>query len=116
MCYCLHVCFHLDKEDFVSELNISSIVMMGSEMKKCTNIIIVDDKTVEMIESFEFIITIPPGQEAIDSGEIVPAAMQLNGIINIIDDDGELIQNEGVWSVYMLYLSVLTITSYLAQI
>ena len=69
---------------------------MGSETKKCANINIIDDKTVEMMEPFEFIITFPPGQEAIDSGEIVPAAMQLTGIINIIDDDGELIWNEAI--------------------
>ena len=70
--------------------------MMGSETKKCAIITISDDKTVEMMEPFEFIITFPPGQEAIDSGEIVPAAMQLTGIINIIDDDGELNWNEAI--------------------
>ena len=69
---------------------------MGSETKKCASFTIIDDKTVEMMEPFEFIITFLPGQEAINGGEIVPAAMQLTGIINIIDDDGELNWNEAI--------------------
>ena len=69
---------------------------MGSETKKCTNVTIIDDETVEMMEPFEVIIIFPAGQESVDIGEIVPAAMQLNGTINIIDDDGELIWNEAI--------------------
>ena len=95
MCYCLHVCFHLDEEDFVPELNVSSnvssIVLTGNETKKCISITIIDDKIVEMMEPFEIIITFPSGQVTVDLGEIVPAAMRLNVTINIIDDDGELI-------------------------
>ena len=45
------------------------------------------------MEAFEVAITFPPGQPALQIGEIVPPAMQLNGTINIIDDDGEHIGN-----------------------
>ena len=46
------------------------------------------------MEPFEVIITLPPGQPALQIGEIVPSGMQINGTINIIDDDGELMWNE----------------------
>ena len=47
------------------------------------------------MEPFEVIITLPPGQPALQIGEIVPPGMQINGTINIIDDDGEqLMWNE----------------------
>ena len=46
------------------------------------------------MEPFEVIITFPPGQPALQIGEIVPNATQINGTINIIDDDGELMWNK----------------------
>ena len=58
---------------------------------KCVNVTIIDDQTVERTEPFAVTITFPPNQAALQSGEIVPREMQINGLINIIDDDGELI-------------------------
>ena len=70
------------------------ITLAPSETRKCVNVTIIDDKIVERMEPFEVIITFPPGQPALQIGEIVPPAMQINGTINIIDDDGELMSNE----------------------
>ena len=49
------------------------------------------------MEPFEVIITFPPGQPGLQMGEIRPPGMQINGTINIMDDDGELIGNETWW-------------------
>ena len=46
------------------------------------------DKIVEHMEPFEVIVTVPPA-----SGKIVLPAMQINGTINIIDSNGELMWN-----------------------
>ena len=70
------------------------ITLAPSETRKCVNVTIIDDKIVERMEAFEVIITFPPGQPSLQIGEIVPPAMQINGTINIIDDDGELMSNE----------------------
>ena len=42
------------------------------------------------MEPFEVIITFPPGQLGLQMGEIRPPGLQINGTINIMDDDGEL--------------------------
>ena len=78
-------------EDFVADLTASTIVLSGSETMKCVNVTIIDDQTVERTEPFAVTITFPLDQAALQSGEIVPREMQINGLINIIDDDGELI-------------------------
>ena len=75
------------EEDF--DPDVPSIVMLGNEIRKCTNVTIMDDQIVERMEPFEVTITFPPGQPALQIGEVVPPAPQLNGTINIIDDDGE---------------------------
>ena len=71
--------------------------LSGSETRKCVNVTIINDQIVEKKEPFEVTITFPSGQEAIDSGEIVPPSMQISGTINIIDDDGELIWNGSIY-------------------
>ena len=76
------------------EPDVQSIILAPSVIRNCINVTIVDDKIVERKESFEVIITFPPGQPALQIGEIVPPAMQINITINIIDDDGELTSNE----------------------
>ena len=76
-------------EDFEPDPATSTIVLSGNETRKCVNITIIDDQIVERMEPFEVAITFPPGQPAFQIGEVVPPAMQLNGTINIIDDDGE---------------------------
>ena len=76
------------------EPDVPEIILAASETRNCTNVTIVDDKIVERMEPFEVIITFPPGQPALQIGEIVPPAMQINGTINIIDDDGELMWNK----------------------
>ena len=78
-------------EDFVADPTVSTIVLSGNETKKCVNVTIIDDQTVERTEPFAVTITFPSDQPALQSGEIVPREMQINGLINIIDDDGELI-------------------------
>ena len=45
------------------------------------------------MESFEVSITIPSGQPAIETGEIVASSMQIYGTVNIIDDDGMPVWN-----------------------
>ena len=55
---------------------------------------IIDDQIVEQLESFEVIISFPSNQPALQSSDIVPPGMQINGMINIIDDDGEFIGNK----------------------
>ena len=79
--------------DFLSDPDDPVIILAPSEIRKCNNVTIVDDKLVERTEPFEVIITFPPGQPALQIGEIVPPAMQINGTVNIIDDDGELMWN-----------------------
>ena len=78
-------------EDFVADPTVSTIVLSGSETRKCAYVTIIDDQTVERTEPFAVTFTFPPDQPALQSGEIVPHEMQINGLINIIDDDGELI-------------------------
>ena len=78
-------------EDFVADPTVSTIVLSGNETKKCVNVTIIDDQTVERTEPFAVTITFPSNQPALRSGEIVPCEMQITGLINIIDDDGELI-------------------------
>ena len=91
-CFILHVQWWcLEEEDF--DPNVPSIVILDNETRKCANVTIIDDQIVERMEAFEVAITFPPGQPALQIGEIVPPAMQLNGTINIIDDDGEHIGN-----------------------
>ena len=70
------------------------ITLAPSETRSCTNVTIIDDKIVERVEPFEVIITFPTGQPALQIGEIVPNAAQINITINIFDDDGELMSNE----------------------
>ena len=82
----------LGQADF--EPDVPMITLAPSETRKCVNITIINDEIVERLEPFEVIITFPPGQPALQIGEIVPPAMQINGTINIIDDDGELMSNE----------------------
>ena len=77
-------------EDFVADPTVS-IVLSGNETKKCVNVTIIDDQIVERTEPFAVTITFPSNQPALQSGEIVPREMQITGLINIIDDDGELI-------------------------
>lgn len=96
----LHNAVYIDDEDFEADGNDSSLVIAGNETRKCVNVPIIDDKTVEMRESFGVVITFPPEQQAIDSGEIVPSAMQINGTINIIDDDGEYVGNEVIIGIH----------------
>ena len=76
------------------EPDVQNITLAPSETRSCTNVTIIDDKIVERTEPFEVIITFPPGQPALQIGEIVPPGMQIIGTINIIDDDGELMLNE----------------------
>ena len=76
------------------ELDGQLITLAPSETRKCVNVTIIDDRIVEHMEPFEVIITFPPGQPALQIGEIVPPAMQIKVTINIIDDDGELMSNE----------------------
>ena len=71
---------------------VPEIILAPSETRSCTNVTIIDDKIVERMEPFEVIIIFPPGQPALQIGEIVPNAT--NGTINIIDDDGELMWNK----------------------
>ena len=78
-------------EDFVADPTVSTIVLSGNETKKCVNVTIIDDQTVERTEPFAVTVTFPSNQSALQSGEIVPREMQINGLINILDDDGELI-------------------------
>ena len=78
-------------EDFVADPSVSTIVLSGNETRKCVNVTIIDDQTVERTEPFAVTITFPPDQSALQSGEIMPREMQITGVINIIDDDGELI-------------------------
>ena len=75
-------------EDFQSEPDDSVVVLSPNETRKCVNVTIIDDETVEEVEPFEVSITIPSGQPAIDTGEIVPSSMQIYGTVNIMDDDG----------------------------
>ena len=72
------------------EPDVQNVTLAPSETRKCVNVAIIDDKIVERTEPFEVIITFPPGQPALQIGEIVPSGMQINLTINIIDDDGEL--------------------------
>ena len=72
------------------EPDVQNVTMAPSETRKCVNVAIIDDKIVERTEPFVVIITFPPGQPALQIGEIVPSGMQINLTINIIDDDGEL--------------------------
>ena len=76
------------------EPDVQNVTLAPSETRSCTNVTIIDDKIVERMEPFEVIITFPRGQPALRIGEIVPSGMQINGTINIIDDDGELMWNE----------------------
>ena len=76
------------------EPDVQNVTLAPSETRSCVNVTIIDDKIVERREPFEVIITFPPGQPALQIGEIVPPGMQINGTINIIDDDGELMSNE----------------------
>ena len=76
------------------EPDVQSIILAPSVIRNCINVTIIDDKIVERKESFEVIITFPPGQPALQIGEIVPNATQINGTIIIIDDDGELMWNK----------------------
>ena len=89
---CLPANCCLGQVDFESV--VPMITLAPSETRKCVNITIIDDKTVERMEPFEVIITFPPGQPALKNGEIVPPAIQINCTINIIDDDGELMSNK----------------------
>ena len=78
------------------EPDVPMITLAPSETRKCVNVTIINDDIVERMEPFEVIITFPPGQPALQIGEIVPSGMQINDTINIIDDDGELMWNE-IW-------------------
>ena len=81
--------------------------MSGNETRKCANVTIIDDRIVEWEESFEVTITFPPGQPALQIGEIVPPAMQINVTVNIIDDDGELEEwNEDVHIIFVPFSHV----------
>ena len=94
LCCCKRVRLYLNfvgDEDFVAEPTVPTIVLSGSETRKCVNITIIDDQIVEKTEPFAVTITFPANQSALQSDEIVPREMQINGRINIIDDDGELI-------------------------
>ena len=62
--------------------------MLGNETRKCANVTIIDDQTVEK-ETFEVTIAFPSGQEAIDRGDIVPPSNPIKAKIYINDDDGE---------------------------
>ena len=88
---------YIGDEDFEPDPTTSAVVLSGNETKACVNITIIDDETVEREEPFEITIIFPPDQPAIDSGEIVPPAMQINGTINIIDDDGKLMWNNIIY-------------------
>ena len=85
------VYIYVGDEDFVADASVSTIVLSGNETRQCVNVTIIDDQTVERTEPFAVIITFPPDQSALQSGEIVPREMQITGLINILDDDGELI-------------------------
>ena len=85
------VYIYVGDEDFVADASVSTIVLSGNETRQCVNVIIIDDQTVERTEPFAVTITFPPDQSALQSGEIVPREMQITGLINILDDDGELI-------------------------
>ena len=87
----LFIYTYIGDEDFVAEPTVSTIALSGSETRKCVNITIIDDQIVEKTEPFAVTITFPANQSALQSDEIVPREMQINGRINIIDDDGELI-------------------------
>ena len=89
MCNVANSC--LGQVDF--EPVVPMITLAPSETRKCVNVTIIDDIIVERMEPFEIIITFPPGQPALQIGEIVPPAMQFYIIINIINDDGELMWN-----------------------
>ena len=88
-----HCCLYtyIGDADFVADPSVATIVLSGNETRKCVNVTIIDDQTVERTEPFAVTITFPPNQPALRSGEIVPREMQTTGLINIIDDDGELI-------------------------
>ena len=60
--------------------------MSGNETRKCANVTIIDDQTVEKEETFEVTFTF---QKASNSGEIGYPAMPICGKIHIIDDDGK---------------------------
>ena len=47
------------------EPDVPEIILAPSEIRKCTNVTIIDDKIVERKEPFEVIITFPPGQPAL---------------------------------------------------
>ena len=69
---------------------------------------VIDDQIVEQLESFEVIISFPSDQPALQSSDIVPPGMQINGMINIIDDDGEwgnhyLCTCAHVYYIYLLF-------------
>ena len=85
------VYIYVGDEDFVADPSVATIVLSGNETRKCVNVTIIDDQIVERTEPFTVTITFPHDQPAIQSGEIVPREMQINGLINIINDDGELI-------------------------
>ena len=102
MIYTTHRCFlptllvictllFVGDEDFVADPSVSTIVLSGNETRQCVNVTIIDDQTVERIEPFAVTITFPPDQSALQDGEILPREMQITGLINILDDDGELI-------------------------
>ena len=88
----MSVAVYVGDEDFVADPSVSTIVLSGNETRKCVNVTIIDDQTVERTEPFAVTITFPPDRPALQSGEIVPCEMQITGLINIIDDDdGEFI-------------------------
>ena len=67
------------------EPDVPMITLAPSETKKCVNVNIVERMCME---PFEVIITFPPGQPGLQIGEIVLPGMQINGTINIINDNG----------------------------
>lgn len=85
----LYIAINIGGDDFELYLNDSSIIMFGNETRKCANVTIIDDQTVEKEESFEVTITFLLSPEANDSGDIVPTSNPIKAKIYIIDDDGE---------------------------
>ena len=85
------VYIYVGDEDFVADPSVATIVLSGNETRQCVNVTIIDDQIVERTEPFTVTITFPHDQPAVQSGEIVPREMQINGLINIINDDGEFI-------------------------
>ena len=64
--------------------------MSGNETRKCANVTIIDDQTVEKEETFEVTFTFfLCEQKAFNCGEIEYPAMPICGKIHIIDDDGK---------------------------